>query len=89
MSDNLPAPGEVEAIVRQVAREEILPRFADVQHHVKHDGSMVTAADHATQHRLQSMFRQHWPRFGFLGEEMPPQEHERVGDERHAVLALV
>ncbi len=78
MPDNLPAAGEVEAIVRQTAREEILPRFADVQHHVKHDGSIVTEADHATQHCLQSMFRRHWPQFAFLGEEMTSHEHDRL-----------
>ncbi len=78
MSDRLPAPGEVEDIVRRVAREEILPRFTEVQHHVKHDGSLVTEADHATQHRLQAEFRQRWPQFDFLGEEMPAHEHERL-----------
>jgi myo-inositol-1(or 4)-monophosphatase len=78
VAEVVPAPGEVEALVRQVAREEILPRFTEVQHHIKHDGSLVTEADHATQHRLQTLFRERWPAIAFLGEEMSPHRHERL-----------
>jgi myo-inositol-1(or 4)-monophosphatase len=52
--------------------------FADVQRHVKHDGSMVTEADHAMQDRMQKELATHWPEYDFLGEEMPAHEHEKI-----------
>lgn len=64
--------------VRIAARDELLPRFADVQHHVKRDGSIVTAADHAMQDRMQKILAEHWPQYGFLGEEMPRSQQERL-----------
>jgi len=81
--DPTPDVREVIDLVRQVAREEIMPRFTEVQHHVKHDGSLVTEADHVTQRRLQEAFHRRWPSIRFLGEEMPHQEHMRLlaGDD--------
>ncbi len=64
--------------VRVAARAELLPRFADVQRRVKHDGSIVTEADHAMQDRMQDMLAQHWPQYDFLGEEMPKEQQEML-----------
>ncbi len=74
----LPAMEALREIVRTAAHEELLPRFADVLRHDKHDGSVVTAADIAMQHRLQAELAQHWPEYDFLGEEMPSAEHEAL-----------
>ena len=60
------------------AREELMPLFADVVRHVKHDGSMVTEADVAMQQRLKSDLARHWPEYDFLGEEMTGHEHEQL-----------
>lgn len=81
MSSGLPALpdlDELSALVRAAAREELLPRFADVQRHIKHDGSVVTAADHAMQDRLQVELARRWPDYAFLGEEMSGADHERL-----------
>ena len=64
--------------VRAVAREVLLPRFADVQRHIKRDGSIVTEADHAMQDQIQKLLADHWPRYDFLGEEMPRERHEKL-----------
>lgn len=64
--------------VRIAAREELLPRFADVQRHVKRDGSIVTEADPAMQDRMQRILAEHWPQYAFLGEEMPRARHEKL-----------
>jgi len=88
VAETRPAIEEVIAIVRQVAREEIIPRFTEVQHHVKHDGSLVTEADHTTQQRLQDIFRQRWPAIGFLGEEMSSQSHVRLLAGDHALWCV-
>lgn len=64
--------------VRIAAHDELLPRFADVQHHLKRDGSIVTEADHAMQDRMQKMLAEHWPQYDFLGEEMTRSQQERL-----------
>ena len=74
----LPPLETVRQIVLMAAREELLPRFADVIRHVKHDGSMVTEADVAMQQRLKSDLARHWPEYDFLGEEMAGHEHEQL-----------
>ncbi len=76
----LPVLETLRDLVRTAAREELLPRFADVTRHVKTDGSIVTAADHAMQSRMQQELARHWPQYGFLGEEMAGDEHERLTD---------
>lgn len=74
----LPSLETLGDIVRTAAREELLPRFADVVRRVKQDGSIVTEADVAMQRRLQSDLARHWPQYDFLGEEMTGHEHERI-----------
>ena len=64
--------------VRIAALDELLPRFADVQRHIKRDGSIVTEADHAMQARMQTMLAEHWPQYDFLGEEMPRARQEEL-----------
>ena len=68
----------LRVLVRQLAQEELLPRFADVQRHIKLDGSVVTEADIALQRRLQDELARRWPEYGFLGEEMAGHEHEEL-----------
>ncbi len=74
----LPSLDAVRQIVLTAAREELLPRFADVIRHVKHDGSVVTEADVAMQQRLMSDLAHRWPEYEFLGEEMAGHEHEQL-----------
>ena len=74
----LPPLEALREIVRAAARAELTPRFADVVRHIKHDGSVVTEADVAMQHRLKSDLARHWPEYDFLGEEMSEHEHEQL-----------
>jgi myo-inositol-1(or 4)-monophosphatase len=60
----------------RAAREELLPRFAQVQRHYKADGSQVTAADLAMQQRLTTELAAGWPDVGLLGEEMSAAEQQ-------------
>lgn len=71
----LPALDDLRELVTIAAREELMPLFADVVRHIKHDGSVVTEADLAMQRRLKSDLRRLWPEYEFLGEEMSGQEH--------------
>ena len=74
----LPPLEALRDIVRAAAREELLPLFAVVMRHIKHDGSVVTEADVAMQQRLKTDLARHWPEYDFLGEEMPGHEHEQL-----------
>jgi myo-inositol-1(or 4)-monophosphatase len=56
----------------------VLPKFAVVQRHVKHDGSMVTEVDLAMQRRMQDELGRAWPQFDFLGEEMTQAEMDTL-----------
>jgi myo-inositol-1(or 4)-monophosphatase len=75
---NLPELKALRGLLRRIAQEEVLPRFADVQRHIKHDDSIVTEVDIALQHRLQAELACAWPEFDFLGEEMSGHEQEKL-----------
>lgn len=59
----------VRAAVREIAREEIMSRYLNVVRELKHDGSVCTVADRATQEALIQALQsiKHAP---VLGEEM-------------------
>ena len=65
-------------LVVRAAREELLPRFAEVHRSIKADGSVVTAADTAMQARMQAELAREWPQYGFLGEEMSEEDQARL-----------
>ncbi|WP_455207274.1 inositol monophosphatase family protein [Kaarinaea lacus] len=71
---------EISRLVRDVAREELMPRFTsqNFQQQTKRDGSVVTEADAAVQDRLASAFQSQWPDIAFLGEEMASDEQQRM-----------
>ncbi len=66
---------EVIAVVRQVAREEIMPRFLRVERQIKADGSFFTEADMAAQVALLDALQKICPA-AVMGEEMTQQEQE-------------
>ena len=63
--------------VRCVAAEEILPRYRGVDARRKADGSIVTAADHASQDALIRRLAGIDP-VPVMGEEMPPGEQAAI-----------
>ena len=75
-------------IVRLTAREEILPRYEQIGHREKADGSLVTEADLAMQSRLADQLRQLWPDYGFLGEEMTEAEQAGLLCSHEALWCL-
>lgn len=75
-------------IVRITAREEILPRYEQIGHREKADGSLVTEADLAVQGRLADQLRQLWPEYGFLGEEMTEREQADLLSSHDALWCL-
>jgi myo-inositol-1(or 4)-monophosphatase len=68
----------IRRLVRTAALEELMSRFGSVSADLKIDGSLVTAADIAMQHRLQDELARQWPQCVFLGEEMDSAEQESL-----------
>jgi myo-inositol-1(or 4)-monophosphatase len=87
-SGSTPAAGAVTvefaaqtiAAIRQVAQDEILPRFRTVTALRKDDGSLVTEADVAAQHALNHALGQ-VEAIDVLGEEMPAAVQQRVWED--------
>ncbi len=69
-----PQSEQVQSLVMRAGEEELLPRFEQVDHHIKADGSILTEADLAIQKRLRTELKKNWPDVAFLSEEMPPAQ---------------
>lgn len=87
MSDFALLPA-LQDIAREVARTEIMPRFLRVVAERKADGSLLTAADIASQRLLMRMLPQLAP-YPVLGEEMSVAEQERIFDSSEAGVWVV
>ncbi len=74
----LPDLSKLEGLIRQVAKEEILPRFNRVGYEVKDDGSLLTEADLSADKRISSALAEWYPEIAFLSEEMTEQEQESL-----------
>jgi len=78
----------LKQIIISAAREELLPRFADVQRSIKLDGSFLTEADMVTQARISRALRQQYPETAFLGEEMTAEEQSELLNNSDSLWCL-
>jgi myo-inositol-1(or 4)-monophosphatase len=74
----LPDLKKLESLIRQVAKEEILPRFNRVGYEVKEDGSLLTEADLSADKRISIALAEWYPDISFLSEEMTEAEQESL-----------
>jgi len=81
--------GEVAALLRMAAQEEILPRYRKVAGHLKADGSWLTEADTAMQSRVQRDLAALWPDIAFLGEEMRAEEQQALMQQAESGLWIL
>ena len=51
----------LKQIIISAARDELLPRFADVQRNTRMDGSFVTEVDLAVQASITHALQEHYP----------------------------
>jgi len=72
----LPDLKKLEDIVRQVAKEEILPRFNRVGYSIKDDGSLLTEADLSVDKRISETLAEYYPDIAFLSEEMELEQQD-------------
>ncbi len=68
----------LQEIVISAAREELLPRFAQVKRSHKTDGSILTEADLAMHSRLEQALQKQWPQYQFMGEEMSTEQQQAM-----------
>ena len=78
----------LKQIITAAAREELLPRFADVQRSIKLDGSFLTEADLAVQSRISQALKEHYPDTAFLGEEMTVDEQRELLNNSDSLWCL-
>jgi myo-inositol-1(or 4)-monophosphatase len=79
---------ELKQIIISAARDELLPRFADVQRNTKMDGSFVTEADLAVQARITKELQQRYPDTALLGEEMTADEQAELLNNSESLWCL-
>lgn len=73
-----PDPRQIGGLLREAAAAEIMPRFHRILAERKADGSLVTAADLATQARVSGAIARDFPDTPLLGEEMTRDDQERL-----------
>lgn len=71
---------QLETIIKNLADQEIMPRYNRVAFEFKADGSLVTEADTAMQHAVTEALNKLWPEYALLGEEMSEQEQQALLD---------
>lgn len=84
----LPDIDELAALVKAIAREEILPRFNHAQGRLKADGSIVTEVDFAMQSRLAEALGRRYPGIPLLGEEMDESRQQALLAENGRLWCL-
>lgn len=75
-------------IVKDTAKQELLPRFEHVTKSYKSDGSIITEADTVVQSTLQKRLRENYPKIDFLAEEMHTQEQLNSLNNANGVWVL-
>jgi myo-inositol-1(or 4)-monophosphatase len=74
----LPDSRLLQQLLMEAAEQELLPRYQHAVVQRKSDGSLVTDADLAIQHRLSMQLALHWPDIPLMGEEMTPQQQQEL-----------
>ncbi len=76
------------AIIKNVAKKELLPRFENVIKEYKSDGSIITEADTASQNSIQNQLSSLYPEISLLGEEMSENEQLDALNNNNGVWIL-
>ena len=71
---------KLEALIKQHAAEQIMPRYNQVAYSFKKDGSLLTEADSAMQNAMIISLQEQWPEYAVLGEEMTDEEQQALLD---------
>jgi len=77
---------QLQDIIVSVAQTELLPRFRNIGHNFKADGSFITEADLATQQAIEKVLTSNWPDYAFLAEEMSSSQQQALLQHKQAGL---
>jgi myo-inositol-1(or 4)-monophosphatase len=78
----------LQGMIRDVANEEILPRFNKIGYQLKNDGSLITEADLMADKRINEFLSKHYPDIAFMSEEMTEEEQVSLLKNNSAVWCL-
>lgn len=81
-----PDLNHLSLLLREIARDELMPRFGQLPASEKADGSLVTEADLAVQRQLVTTLAANWPGIPLLGEEMSASEQQRLLSDQDTAL---
>ncbi len=79
---------EIIAAIKEIAKQELKPRFANVIRNNKQDGSFLTEADLAVQSKVEKCLLETYPLISFLGEEMTAAQQRLALDSEEGVWIL-
>ena len=74
---------DIVSIVRNIAKEELLPRFSKIKSNKKDDGSLITEADLAVQNRIDAELKKLDADILFLGEEMSVEMQQDILQQKN------
>lgn len=78
----------MQGLIRDVANQEILPRFNKIGYQLKHDGSLITEADLMADQRIHEFLSVNYPDIAFMSEEMTEEEQSSLLKNNEAVWCL-
>ncbi|PCJ31970.1 MAG: inositol monophosphatase [Gammaproteobacteria bacterium] len=78
----------ITKIIINASKIEVLPHFNKVERDYKSDGSVVTKADLAMQHHIESELSKAYPDIAFLGEEMSAEQQASLLASGQALWCL-
>lgn len=84
----LPDMKILQGMIRDVANEEILPRFNKIGYQLKYDGSLITEADLMADKRIHEFLSMHYPDIAFMSEEMTQEEQSSLLKNNSAIWCL-
>ena len=84
----LPDIKVLEDMIREVANEEILPRFNKIGYQLKEDGSLITEADLMADKRIHDFLSDRYPDIAFMSEEMTSEQQNSLLKNNAAVWCL-
>jgi len=71
---------KLQAGIIELADKELMPRFNQIGHSIKDDGSLLTEADTVMQQVIADFVQQQWPQYSLLGEEMSAEQQQSLLD---------
>jgi len=77
---------EISTLVKSAAQNYILPKYQQVMHGYKDDGSLITEVDLNVQNFIRDELRQRYPQIDMLAEEMTAEQHNDLFEDNQSAI---